>query len=385
MKQLGIYIHVPFCHSKCIYCDFFSANVSLADWELFADSVLGELRMRADEIVSIPDTLYIGGGTPSIMPAECFRHLIEGITEITGKTGAWREFTIEINPEDVTDGKCRKWRECGANRASMGIQSFCDDELKAIKRRHDSEQAVKAYNTLREYFDNVSIDLMFGLPGQTLESWKYSVKKALELNPEHISAYTLMFEDGTPITVLKNLGRLSFTSDAETVEMWKYLSEMLQAEGYRQYEISNYSKPGMESVHNRRYWLGNPYIGLGPSAHSYDGNRIRRSNHIDLKGYVSFFTSGIRDAGEAEASIYEEERLTDEELAEEYIMLRMRMAEGIDTEDYRERFGSKALGQLIKNAQRQSELGKIAVEEGRMRLTKDGIMTADEVIIRLSI
>lgn len=378
MKASGLYVHIPFCKSKCIYCDFFSGGESFADWDLLVDSLLSELKTRLKELSIAPDTLYIGGGTPSLMPSDRFVKLLRGINNILKKTGPWAEFTIEINPDDVTDDKCRVWKECGVNRASMGIQSFADSELNVIKRRHNVECAVNAYHTLSGYFDNISIDLMFGLPGQTLISWVKSVEKALELSPDHISAYSLMFEEGTPISVLKEKGRLAFPSDDECVEMWKILSSRLKQAGYIQYELSNYSKKGKESIHNTRYWLGNPYLGIGPSAHSYDGLRTRRANPADIKGYLHHFSKNMI------STFYKEEILTDEELREEMLLTRMRMRRGLNIYEFESAFGTHAKQRLLRNAKPFLRNATLLNDSYSLSLTDDGIMIADEIILALS-
>lgn len=378
MGNSGLYIHIPFCKSKCIYCDFFSGSAKTADWKGLVVGLLNELMERRDELKSIPDTLYIGGGTPSLMPAECFMNLINGVVEITGDR--WREFTIEVNPDDVTERMCEIWKGCGVSRVSMGVQSFNNSELKGICRRHDAECAENAYRILRRYFDNISLDLMFGLPGQSVESWNESVEKAIALNPDHLSAYSLMFEEGTPLTVLREQDRISLPGDEECVEMWKLLSERIRAAGYERYEISNYSKPGRVSVHNSRYWLGVPYLGIGPSAHSYDGERIRRSNPADLKGYLRRFAE--RKGGEP---FYEGERLSDEELSEEMILTRMRIREGLNLMEYGKRFGSESLSRLKKNAHDFMESGMIICRNDHLIISDNGIMKSDDIIVALSI
>ena len=379
MKGSGLYIHIPFCKNKCIYCDFFSGGVSLADWDLYVDSILLELKSRLNELSVVPDTLYIGGGTPSLIPTDSFVRLVSGINYILKKSEPWQEFTIEVNPDDISDEKCRTWKKTGVNRVSMGIQSFNDSELKIIRRRHNAECAINAYYMLREYFDNLSIDLMFGLPGQTYESWRLSVEKALDLSPVHISAYSLMFEDGTPISVLKTQGKLAFPPDEECVEMWKFLSSRLKDQGYIQYELSNYSKPGWESIHNTRYWLGNPYLGLGPSAHSYDGLRTRRANPADIKGYMNHFPGGnmIRQ-------FYIDVILTEPEIKEEMLLTRMRMRNGLNIQEYESSFGTSAKDRLLRNATPFLRNATLINDSCRLMLSDNGIMIADEIILALS-
>lgn len=380
MKSCGLYLHIPFCRSKCIYCDFFSGGVSVADWDRLVKALLQELGERKGEMPCIPDTLYIGGGTPSLMPTKAFSRLIDGINQILGGEIHWQEATIEVNPDDVTEEKCILWKKYGINRVSMGVQSFVDSELKNIRRRHDSKCAYDAYGRLRSFFDNISIDLMFGLPGQTVGSWNESIDKALEVAPDHISAYSLMFEDGTPISVLKNNGRLEFPSDDECVNMWKILSLRLSKAGYNQYEISNYSKRGFESLHNSRYWLGNPYLGIGPSAHSYDGCNVRRANPADLKGYLERFS--LENCGKQ--NFYCEERLCAEELQEEMILTRMRMSQGLSLSEFEKRFGLKDKNRLLRNAYKYISDDILIMDDEHLRLSDSGIMIADEVILGLS-
>lgn len=369
----GLYIHIPYCSRKCLYCDFYSGGVRRADWEGLTRALLREFEMRKGEAGDLT-TIYIGGGTPSLMPPAVLERLIGGISGMAD-TSHVSEFTIEVNPEQVTEWMCRAWRSCGINRVSMGIQSFDASELSAIGRGHSPGDAEAAFGTLRRYFDNISIDLMFGLPGQTMKSWEGTVERALELSPEHISAYALMLEEGTAMSVLAAKGSVRLPPDEDTPAMWEMLSGRLQAAGYRQYEISNYARPGRESVHNSSYWTGVPYLGLGPSAHSYDGGRIRRANPADIRGYIQSLSAG--------RTVYGEEVLTDAELAEEFVMLGMRTSGGLDVDRYGVLFGPDARKRLESNA-RPFVLNGTAERVGdTLRLTKHGIMTADSVIVRL--
>lgn len=381
MKPSGLYIHIPYCSSKCLYCDFFSGGCSAADWDVLSDALLGELSERVTELSDVPDTLYIGGGTPSLMPAESFAKLIAGVRSIVGINGDnLSEFTLEVNPEDVCPEKCVAWRESGVGRVSMGVQSLDDMELKRIGRRHDSKTALKALSMLCERFDNVTCDLIFGLPGQTLESWSKTLDEIPMHRLRHLSAYSLMFEEKTPLTVLRDKGILTFPKEEECLEMWEMLTEKLKSEGMTQYEISNFAFPGYESVHNRRYWLGNPYLGIGPSAHSYDGCRVRRFNPHDLKGYLRRFRDKVSSNSD---TFYMEETLDDMELLEEMVMLRMRMRDGLDLTEFELRFGKNAKEKLIDNSHEDLSSGNIMLEENILRLTHNGIMIADDVILRL--
>lgn len=382
MKESGIYVHIPFCRKKCIYCDFFSGSANGVDWNLFVSSIIGELKERFFELETVPSTLYIGGGTPSLIPDREFCRLIENITTCLGKQDIWREFTLEVNPEDVTSQRCEVWKSCGVTRISMGIQSLDDVELKIIGRNHGRETALTALSTLMSFFDNVTIDLIFGLPGQTIASWRNSVDSVLKYSPAHISAYSLMFEEGTVISVLRDQGRLKFPDENECLKMWQYLSTELRTHGYIQYEISNYAKPARESVHNKRYWQGNPYLGLGPGAHSYDGNCSRRSNPCKIKDYINRFgNEGLNT--EKKRIFYIEEILTREELIEEKIMLSMRMSSGLNLMEFKESFGENAFNRVIKNSQDLISRGVLIKENHCLKLASEAIMLADEVILTM--
>lgn len=381
MKPSGLYIHIPYCRSKCLYCDFFSGGGAGADWDLLVDALLGELNERVAELADVPDTLYIGGGTPSLMPVESFAKLMAGVKRIAGlRENNLSEFTLEVNPEDVCRDKCQAWKDGGVSRVSMGVQSLDDKVLKTIGRRHDSKTALNALSLLCDMFDNVTCDLIFGLPGQTMESWGNTVERLQAERLRHLSAYSLMFEERTPLTVLRDKGKLSLPREEECLEMWQMLTQRLKSRGMTQYEISNYAFPGYESVHNSRYWTGNPYLGIGPSAHSYDGGRVRRSNPHDIRGYLERFgMNGNTDS----LPFYKGETLGDTELMEEMVMLRMRMREGLDLSEFELKFGKNAKDKLIVNSSKDLSSGNVTIENNSLRLTHNGIMTADQVILRL--
>lgn len=283
----GLYIHIPFCHSKCIYCDFYSTpRLSLVD--SFLDAIPVEFAMRRDEIAQPFTTLYIGGGTPSIIPPERLARLISGLP--LDNVG---EFTIEVNPEDVNASNVTAWRDMGINRISMGIQSFDDSELKSIRRRHSASDASQAVETLLYGgLSNISCDLIYGLPWQTLSSWEQSLTRLLTYDLPHLSAYCLSYEHGTALHAAMTAGRVSPADDALLYDMYTLLCERTADKGYLHYEISNFSRPGMQSRHNSSYWRDVPYLGLGPGAHSYDGH-LRRSNVSDIKLYVESPASPI--------------------------------------------------------------------------------------------
>lgn len=372
----GVYIHIPFCARKCVYCDFYSVGARLADWPRLVSALLDEARVRVPELTGAGakcDTLYIGGGTPSLLPPGEFGRLAAGVLSLTGPVS---EFTVEVNPDDVTGELADAWRGAGVDRVSMGVQSLVDDELRAIGRRHDSRRAREAYDTLRRRFGNVSLDLMFGLPGQTRRSLRESVAGVIDMRPEHVSVYSLMYEERTALTRMRDSGRIDETPEEESAAMFADITEMLDSAGYEQYEISNYSLPGFRSRHNSAYWSGEPYVGLGPAAHSYDGLRTRRANAPDVRAYISRWLDGGGDAVTVET-------LTDDELREEMIMTRLRTRGGIPLEEFRRRFGAVAFRSLLSTSRRWVAAGLMEERDGTLALSRRGVMVSDEIIVSL--
>lgn len=372
----GVYIHIPFCARKCVYCDFYSVGARLADWPRLVSALLDEARVRVPELTGAGpkcDTLYIGGGTPSLLPPGEFGRLAAGVLSLTGPVS---EFTVEVNPDDVTGELADAWRGAGVDRVSMGVQSLVDGELRAIGRRHDSRRAREAYDTLRRRFGNVSLDLMFGLPGQTRRSLRESVAGVIDMRPEHVSVYSLMYEERTALTRMRDSGRIDETPEEESAAMFADITEMLDAAGYEQYEISNYSLPGFRSRHNSAYWSGEPYVGLGPAAHSYDGLRTRRANAPDVRAYISRWLDGGGDAVTVET-------LTDDELREEMIMTRLRTRGGIPLEEFRRRFGAVAFRSLLSASRRWVAAGLMEERDGTLALSRRGVMVSDEIIVSL--
>lgn len=370
---MNVYIHVPWCAGKCIYCDFYSVVSRQIPWDDYSRALTAEFKARCSRTAGDDYTLYIGGGTPSLMPEAPFFEITEVVTGILGRPV---EFTVEVNPDDVTPEKADMWRRAGVNRVSMGVQSLVDAELRNIGRRHDSARARRAYDILRNVFSNVSLDLMFGLPGQTLNSLRDSIEGFIEMRPEHISAYSLMYEERTRITRMLKCGEISETDEDVSVEMFRMINGLLADAGYDQYEISNYSLPGFRSRHNSAYWEGKEYVGLGPGAHSYDGKSMRSSNAADVKEYIRCWLAG-RPAHK------EEEWLGADELREEMILTRLRTSEGLSLDDFETRFGPKAKEELMMKAQPFLTEGILALKGCELALTKDGIMVSDEIIVEL--
>ncbi len=387
MKELSLYFHVPFCHSKCLYCDFYSGGERIADWPRLIDAFLNEMRLRSDEWKGHQITsIYIGGGTPSIIPDSVFSEFAYRLMSLLDSQSSFSEkfeFTIESNPEDITLEKVRTWKNSGVNRVSIGVQTFNDGLLKFIGRRHTGHEAEQALRLLIDEIGNVSADLIFGLPGQSEADLMADLEKMKEIHPQHISVYSLMYEEGTALTFLRNKGKIEPISEEITDKMFTDIIGFLKGCGYEQYEISNYSLDGFRSKHNYGYWIGRPYIGIGPSAHSFDGFKIRKSNPADIKGYLSEYAP-IKQ--ENSTSIYQiaKEELTVEERMEERIMLGLRLRQGLSLKLFEEEFGESNFKNLLKNAQKALEEGNLELTQDKfLKVSEKGIMITDSIIIDL--
>lgn len=374
----GIYVHIPFCRNKCLYCDFYSGGLRIADWDVYTGSLLNELQSRIEEIDFNPTTLYIGGGTPSLIPSVPFHRLIKGIREIAN-VKQLEEFTIEVNPEDVEAEKIRKWKDEGVDRVSVGVQTLNDQELKTIGRRHTAKVAMEALTQLKQNFDNISVDIIFGLPGQTLESYKDSLHKIIEFAPAHLSCYSLMLETGTALTHLVESGKITLPPENEWIEMYHLTNKLLRDNGYQRYEISNYALPRRESRHNSSYWNGKPYIGLGPGAHSYDGKTVRRANPCRLKEYIDYFKS----PSERQDKFYNLEILGDMERMEEMIMTRLRTTQGLDLEELRTEFGEDKLEKMKSTISKYLKSGNISLKDSHLAFTEKGFLISDSIMSEL--
>jgi oxygen-independent coproporphyrinogen-3 oxidase len=367
----GLYIHIPFCTQKCIYCDFLSGtNLSLR--EQFINALIAEMDCYLDFFNEDKiRTIYFGGGTPSLLSVAELQRIYDAIAQ-RWDISAVEEFTIECNPDDLTEEYLLQLRSLPINRLSIGVQSFCDDELRWLNRRHTAQEAFDAVlRTQKVGFENITIDLMFALPVQTLESLNYSIDKALELDVQHISAYSLMFEPDSKITKLMELDRLQPLDEDVSADMFDLLSNRLVKEGYEQYEISNYAKSGFESRHNSGYWHGMRYLGLGPSAHSFDGEK-RWSN----VAHTIKYNSQLEDICDFRIV----ETLSDDEKFNELVFTALRTKIGVDLLDLRSKFGDKRCDKLLTQAQKYIDNGKMHIGDGRLSLTRSGIYISDSII-----
>lgn len=274
----GLYIHIPYCRQKCAYCDFYSGPLRAFDQQTYFNALRLELEARCAEVGPF-QTVYVGGGTPSAVEPMRLKPFFDLVAD--------GEKTVEVNPDDVTPQLAGELLLAGANRVSMGVQSLNDDELRAVGRRHSARQARRAYEILRSAgFKNISLDLIYGLPGQTFESWQRSLGELLSWEPEHLSAYLLSYEPGTLLTARLKAGRVEEASEELASQMYGELCAASRSAGYEHYEISNFAQQGYRAVHNSAYWDMTPYLGLGPGAHSFDG-KIRRENAPNLKAYLA--------------------------------------------------------------------------------------------------
>ena len=331
LTRLGLYIHVPFCRKKCLYCDFYSVCRSAEFETPYAEALIAQMkRWKSKTRKHIVDTIYIGGGTPSLLKSETLGEIFRAIrSNFRVHSGA--EITIEANPGTVTGEKLAFYRELGINRLSMGMQSANDVELRMLGRSHTFDDFRSAYYIARmEGFENISADILYGLPTQTKMGFIDSLKKLIELAPDHISVYGLKVEDNTPLAKLDEL-KEKIPDDEVQAEMYLSAVAMLAKAGYEQYEVSNFARPSRTCRHNVRYWIGESYLGFGPAASSFFGN-TRFTCERDLQKY-------IENAGDESRMLSEYNILTPHELENEYVMLRFRMADGIDVRDYINRYG----------------------------------------------
>lgn len=368
--SLGLYIHIPFCVHKCDYCDFYSVTGRGQRMDDYLKALQRHLEESAPQAQPyLVDTIYFGGGTPSYFGAERIAELLRTIQRLFSVDRGC-EITVECNPDSMERQALALLKKAGVNRLSIGMQSAQDGELRRVGRAHSFAQTTRAVRRAREAgFDNLSLDLIYGLPGQTMESWQATVSEALKLAPEHLSCYGLKLEEGTPLYERREVETMA--DDDTQADMYLWMVERLSHAGYAQYEISNFARPGMESRHNLKYWLGGEYMGFGPSAHSWFGGR-RYSFVRDLDGYVK----GIFYNG----SIIDESRLISRrERGKEYIMLRMRTARGIEEGEYRRQFYLN-FTPLEERLREYRDYGWAESTDGRWHFTPSGFLLSNPLI-----
>ena len=367
----GIYIHIPFCKTRCIYCDFYSTTRSELK-ERYIHALCRELEIRRQYLQGEPiETIYFGGGTPSQLSGEDFQQVFDTIEKTYGMKQV-QEITLEANPDDLTPQYVQTLANLPFNRISMGFQSFDEVTLRLLNRRHTAAQAITATKCCREAgFRNISIDLIYGLPGETVERWEHDLTQAIALNPEHISAYHLIYEEGTPIYKMLQQHRVNEVDEESSVHFFSSLIDRLTAAGYEHYEISNFCRPGYHSRHNTSYWQGIPYLGCGPSAHSF--NRYEREwNIASLNKYLNGIESGER--------AYEAEILDTTTRYNECIITSIRTNQGLSLTKLKEEFGTELWQYCLSMAAPSIKNGMLEEREGNLRLTRKGIFISDSIM-----
>lgn len=363
MKKIGLYIHIPFCKSKCPYCDFFSIKMNDEEMNRYVDKVIERFDKYCNDDI-ILDTVYFGGGTPSTLGTERIAKILNAINDkFTVDENA--EITMEMNPTSKELIDFTVLKECGLNRLSIGMQSAVESEMKLLGRTHSQEDVINTVNQAkRSGIDNISLDLIIGVPTQTKKSLKYSMDFCKSLGVKHISAYILKIEEGTKFYTIKD--SLNMPSDDEQAEMYMYVSEYLESIGYSQYEISNYSLEGFESKHNTKYWRCEEYIGIGPSAHSfYNGERFyyNRSFEEFYNDKTNFDCIGGTE--------------------EEFIMLNLRLKRGLIFKEYEEKYNKKFPEEIIKKAKTLEKAGLLTVDKEKVSLNRKGYLVSNAIICEL--
>jgi oxygen-independent coproporphyrinogen-3 oxidase len=372
----GVYLHIPFCRSRCSYCDFATGMYESGQAERYVQAL-------AKEIAAFPiapnenvDTIYFGGGTPSLLAPAQIQTILKAVTARFHVAGD-AELTMELNPGELRIEVLQDFRRLGINRASFGAQTFADRELKQLGRAHTAEDIGTTFDHLRAAgFDNISFDLIAGLPGQELDGWRSNLDQALALRPEHLSLYLLEVHEATPLADQIKRGMRPPPDEDTAAEMYREMVEKVCAAGYDHYEISNFCLPGFESRHNAKYWTGAPYYGFGCSAHSFDGHSRRWANERDTAKYVEVIDRN-------QSAVVEVNELSDNDKQAESVFLGLRMLSGISLNDYCERFGNDLRVDHAADIESLSKAGLIELDEDLLRLTTDGALVSNEVFARL--
>jgi oxygen-independent coproporphyrinogen-3 oxidase len=370
----GIYLHIPFCEKKCSYCDFYSIE-SMTHIDRFTDTLLQEIDLRKHQYDGTAITsVFFGGGTPSLLSPEAIARINTAVRN-AAQVADDAEWTMECNPGTVTLERLTSYRQAGINRLSFGVQSFTASELEFLDRIHDAEQAEQAMQLAREAgFANVNMDLMFAVPGQTLESLAHNLERMIALSPDHISAYSLIYEQGTPLYTKLKKGLVQPLAEEVDVEMYKLVIDTLRGAGYHQYEVSNFAKPGKECRHNLTYWHAENYLAFGPSAHGYIGN-TRYWNKRSLTAWMQDVSNGTLPEANRE-------ELSKDDLLSEFLFLHLR-ADGIPLDAVQQRFDIDLRTQLQPNLRYWIEEGFIEDTGTMLRLAAEGYRVCDEITVKV--
>jgi oxygen-independent coproporphyrinogen-3 oxidase len=372
----SVYIHIPFCKSKCSYCGFFSKPANQYDVKRVLNAEIAELKKSS---FSKPvSTLYIGGGSPASVGCEILCSFLSKVVELTGAAG---EFTVEINPADADEKLLKELFELGVNRVSIGVQSFCDNELAFLGRGYSAKQAEKIIGAAEIIgFKNIGIDLIFAVPGSNLKNWRQTIKKAIRSSVQHISAYSLTYEKNTPLEKTKLSGKIKTVDEDTDRKMYETVIKTLTNAGFEHYEISNFAKPGFKCRHNLTYWKNEHYLGVGPAAASFSGD-YRIENIIDIDKYVECIESDKEPAADfGELSRGEKIKITPSEKASQTAVLNLRLLEGIDLAGYKEKTGFDIFELFSSSIEKNLELKFLQLKDDRLSLTANALPIADSVL-----
>ena len=378
----GIYFHIPFCKTRCIYCDFFSST-SMKEKEWYVDALCKEISLQSDYLKGeSTETIYFGGGTPSQLTAEDFKKIFTQI-KVSYPSALSKpdemEITLEANPDDLTIEYLDSLKDLPFNRISLGIQSFQDSELDFLNRRHTAQSAIEAVRLCQVAgFNNISIDLMYGLPGQTMVIWKENLHHALALDIQHISAYHLIYEEGTPLYNQSEKKQINPIDEKLSVEMFETLIDTLTESGFEHYEISNFARKGYRSRHNSSYWDGTHYLGIGASAHSYNGVS-RQWNVSSIPEYIRSISLGDN------SQISETEKIDEKTAYNDFILTRMRTMEGMNFTELSSVFGKEKADYCIQHAKKYIDTQMLEIKEDHLMLTRKGIFVSDSIMSDLMI
>lgn len=364
----GIYIHIPFCKQACHYCDF-HFSTSMKKKEEMVLALAKEIRMRKSENSEVVETIYFGGGTPSVLTNEELNFLIEEVYS-NFRVAENPEITLEANPDDLSEERIVELSKTRINRLSIGIQSFFEEDLKMMNRAHNSAEAKKSLQIATQYFDNISVDLIYGIPGLTNEMWRENIQTALDFGVPHISSYALTVEPKTALKKLIQTGKIAEPKDDTAQEHFQILVDVLQENGFIHYELSNFGKENYFSKNNSAYWLGKKYIGIGPSAHSYDG--VSRSWNIANNSIYLKEIQGDKLPNEVEI-------LSKEDRYNEYVMTGLRTIWGISLDRIETEFGDKFLNYLVQQADKFLADDLLSIENNILKTTRKGKFLADGI------
>jgi len=367
----GIYIHVPFCHRKCSYCDFYSVGKNKLNDD-FPELVVRELNLRKAYLPTNQiETIYFGGGTPSLLKAKQVEEILTGIRN-TFLISSDAEITLEANPDDLTLELLHGYKKAGINRASIGVQSFNDNELEFLGRRHNAQ---RAFDALKQIYQaeilNVSLDLIYGLPNSSINSWEFSLKKAIELGVQHLSCYHLTYEESTPLTRKLNKGLFDSVDEELSIRQFDLLRQITQENGYLHYEISNFAKEGFISKHNSSYWQGIPYLGVGPSAHSFN-IETRQWNPASIEEWAN----GIKES----KPTFQSEEINETSRFNEFLLTRLRTIWGVDLNFVANNFNEKHIKFLQAEMNKNIKQGNLVLNDGILRIPSQKYFISDKIL-----